>query len=96
MRNFLAFIGLIVVAFVGIGYYMGWYKFALSAGKDGKQHINVEVDTKKMGTDVQSGVEQGGQLVKDKLQKEGGTESPDFVGPPEPKAKPSPNTPTPR
>ena len=81
MRNFLAFVGLIVVAFVGVGYYMGWYKFALSPGKDGKQNISVEVDTKKIGED---GDKLGG-IVKDKLKKEPEPGSPEFVGPPEPK-----------
>ncbi len=83
MRNFLAFVGLIVVAFIGVGYYMGWYKFAMSPGKDGKQNINVEVDTKKIG---EAGDELSG-LVKDKLQKEPEPDSPEFMGPPEPKTK---------
>ena len=59
MRNFLAFVGLIVVGFVGVGYYMGWYKFDLSPGKEGKQHLNVEFDTKKIGTDVEKKFDQG-------------------------------------
>ena len=82
MRNFLAFVGLVVVGFAGAGYYFGWYQFALSPGKDGKQHISVDVDTKKIGDDVQTGVDKGGQLVKDKLKKEEPKE--EFVGPPEP------------
>lgn len=83
MRNFLAFVGLVVVAFVGIGYYMGWYK--LSPGKDGKQ--NVEFDLKKAETDIEKKVGQGGQLIKDNLKKEDATPPEEFVGPPEPKVK---------
>ena|GEM_PF-2089158 len=83
MRNFLAFIGLIVVVAVGAGYYLGWYKFAMTPGKDGKQHITVDVDTKKAVDDVGTGFD---QLIKDKLKKEE-TEKADFVGPPEPKSK---------
>ena len=86
MRNFFAFVGLIVVGFVGVGYYLGWYKFALSPGQDGKQHISVDVDTKKIGSDVEQGAEKGGQFVKDKLKKEPATDN-EFVGPPEPVAK---------
>ncbi len=89
MRNFLAFIGLVVVLFAGLGYHYNWYRFAWSPGKDGKQHINVELDTKKMGDDVQSGLQtgadRGGQFVKDNLKKEIDPASPEFVGPPESK-----------
>jgi hypothetical protein len=86
VRNFLAFIGLVVVGFAGAGYYFGWYKFAMTPGKDGKQHITVDVDTKKAAEDVGTGFDQGGQLIKDKLKKEEPPKD-DFVGPPEPKAK---------
>ena len=89
VRNFLAFVGLVVVGFVGIGYYMGWYKFDLSPGKDGKQNINVEFDTKKIGTDVEKKLDQGSELLKEKLKKENDPASPEFVGPPEPKSKPT-------
>ncbi len=94
MRNFLAFVGLVVVAFVGVGWYLGWYKLAFSAGKDGKQNISVEVDLKKAETDIEKKVGQGGQLIKDNLKKEDATPPEEFVGPLEPKAKV--NTPAPR
>lgn len=86
MRNMLAFIGLVVVAFVGIGYYLGWYQFVWSPGKDGKQNINVQVDTKKIGADVEIGGDKVGQLVKDKLKNQNETDA-EFVGPPDPKTK---------
>ena len=94
MRNFLAFVGLVVVAFVGVGWYLGWYKLAFTPGKDGKQNISVEVDVKKAETDIGKKVEQGGHLIKDNLKKEDATPPEEFVGPPEPKAKV--NSPAPR
>ncbi len=84
MRNFLAFIGLVVVGFAGAGYYFGWYNFALTPGKDGKQHISVDVDTKKAADDVGTGLDNLGRGVSDKLKKEEPPKD-DFVGPPEPK-----------
>ena len=88
MRNLLAFVGLVVVVFAVGGNYLGWYQFQWKPGKDGKQSFNVEVDTNKIGKDVGSGVERGGQLVKDKLQKESADpDSPNFVGPPDPKSE---------
>ena len=88
MRNLLALVGLVVVGFAGVGYYLGWYHFDMSPGKDGKQHISVDVDTKKIGQDAQSGLEKVERGVKDNLKKEGDTEPKtdpkEFVGPPEP------------
>ena len=86
MRNLLALVGLVVVGFVGVGYYLGWYHFSWLPGKDGKQHINVEVDTKKIGADGQKGLDKVGEFTKDKLKNEKAPESSEFVGPPERKA----------
>ena len=52
MRNLLALIGAVVVAFVGLGWYLGWYSFALSPSGDGKQRIQVDVDTNKIAEDA--------------------------------------------
>ena len=86
MRNFLAFVGLVVVLAVGLGYYLGWYKFAMTPGRDGTQHISVDVDTKKATDDLGTGFDKLGQGVKDNLKKEDLPKD-DFVGPPEPKPK---------
>lgn len=51
MRNALALIGLLVLGFVGIGWYMGWYKLSYSHGTDGNLEIKTNVDTKKVGAD---------------------------------------------
>ena len=84
MRNFLAFVGSVVVAAAGAGYYFDWYRFSMIPGKNGKQHITVDVDTQKAVDDVGTGLDKGGQLLKDKLKKEE-AEKAEFVGPPEPK-----------
>ena len=83
MRNLLALVGLVVLGFVGVGYYLNWYHFSWLPGKDGKQQINVEFDTKKIGADGQKGLDQVGEFTKDKLKKETAPESSEFVGPPE-------------
>ncbi len=84
MRNLLALIGLAVVVFLGAGYYFGWYSIDMSKGIDGKQHINLEVDTKKIGTDTKNigekVAEKGGDAV-DNLKKSNGDTHPDLAGP---------------
>ncbi len=83
MRNLLALVGLVVIGFVGVGYYLGWYNYSWLPGKDGKQHISFEVDTKKIGADGQKGLDRVGEFTKEKLKKENVSESTEFVGPPE-------------
>ena len=51
MRNVLALIGLLVIGFVGLGWYMEWYKLSVTRGSDGNLQITTNVDTKKVGSD---------------------------------------------
>jgi hypothetical protein len=51
MRNVLALIGLAVVGFAGVGWYLGWYKLTFSKHTDGNLQIKTDVDTKKVGSD---------------------------------------------
>ncbi|OWK47404.1 hypothetical protein [Fimbriiglobus ruber] len=98
MRNLLALVGLVVVGFCGLGYYLNWYSFAVEPGLDGKQHIQVDVDTKKITTDAKTFGNRVEKVVEN-AQKSNGSElktgTSDFVGPPAPievvPAKPSQN-----
>lgn len=49
MRNLLALVGLAVVGFAVLGWYMGWYKLSFDHGTDGNLQIKADVDTKKVG-----------------------------------------------
>lgn len=51
MRNLLALIGLLILGFVGIGWYMGWYKLSFARDANGNLEIKTNVDTKKVGED---------------------------------------------
>src|SRR5688572_30719851 len=55
VRNLLAFIGLLVVGFGGLGWYLGWYKLNVSRSTDGNLQIQTDVDTKKVNKDVTDG-----------------------------------------
>lgn len=91
MRNVLALIGLVVVVFVGAGWYFGWYKFAVTPTIDGKQQIQVEVDTRKIGEDAKKFGETVNTAVQNAQPKD---EKSSFVGPPAPEGMSKPTPPT--
>lgn len=62
MKNALAFIGAAVVAFLAVGWYLGWYQVSRSPG-DGKQSLHLDINADKISSDVKQGVEKGGDIV---------------------------------
>jgi|ERR1022692_652548 hypothetical protein len=66
MRNILALVGLAVVVFGGLGWYLGWYQLGTTPGADGHRQINVDLNTKKIADDVKKGE----QKVSDVISKE--------------------------
>jgi hypothetical protein len=66
-KNLLALVGLAVVAFVGAGYYLGWYSIGAQADSQGHQQFNIQVDASK----VESDVSKADQKVVKALQKQG-------------------------
>ena len=98
MRNLLALIGLLVVGFLGLGWYLDWYRVAREPGPDGTQRLQVDIDSKKIGADVQHGLRRGSEIL-DELSKEagkaGGKNDPPAAlhGPPAPAALPGPAPP---
>ena len=63
MRNLLALFGLVVVAFLVIGWHQGWYSVKSTPTTPGHNSYNVDINTKKVGTDVQGGVKAGADKV---------------------------------
>ena len=57
MRNLLALFATALLAFAGVGWYLGWYKIERTSAPEGRKAYNVEVDTSKISTDVQRGGE---------------------------------------
>jgi hypothetical protein len=86
MRNLLALIGLAVVGFAGVGWYQGWYVFALQPGANGKQRIQLDVDTHKIAEDAKKLGETVGKTVEAVREKadQPKTGPAEFVGPPVP------------
>lgn len=84
MRNLLALVGLAIVTFFGLGWYLGWYSIALAPGRDGRQTVTLDVDTKKITDDAKKGIEKVEQFRSEQTRP-----SPDFVGPPQPAETPA-------
>jgi hypothetical protein len=63
VRNLLSLVGLVVVVFLGLGWYLNWYSFAVQPGTDGKQRIQVDVDTRKITDDAQRARERVGKVL---------------------------------
>ena len=72
MKNFFALIGLLVVVFVGVGIWQGWFKFAVNS--DNK--VTVEVDGQKAGEDGKRAWEAGKEKLEELKKKDDGGTTP--------------------
>jgi hypothetical protein len=84
VRNLLALIGLLVVAFIGLGWYCGWYTFVISPGTDGRVKFQGDLDTRKIVDDAKKAGETVGNVVQNAPARSDGKA--DFVGPPMPES----------
>src|SRR5689334_2132715 len=57
MRNMLAFLAALVIALIGIGWYLDWFRFTVTPGSDGHRTVTIDVNTKKVSNDVKKGEE---------------------------------------
>lgn len=66
MRNLLALAGLTALLFFGLGWYLGWYKIQNTSAPDGHHHIQIDVDTNKVKSDVNKGENKIHEILTDK------------------------------
>jgi hypothetical protein len=52
MRNLLALAALLLLTFLGLGWYLGWYKVQTAPGANGHREIQIDLDTDKIKGDV--------------------------------------------
>lgn len=84
MRNLLSLVGLVVVVFLGLGWYLGWYTFKVAPGSDGGYQFQGDVKAKKIGEDVNQAREKVGKILTSDP-KAAAVEHPDgLMGPPLP------------
>jgi len=55
LKNLLALVGLVVVAFAGAGWYLGWYSFATQDDANGQHHIKIQVNASQVTSDLSKG-----------------------------------------
>jgi hypothetical protein len=55
MRNLLALGALALLVFLGLGWYLGWYRIQSTPTADGHRQINIDLNTNKIKTDVSKG-----------------------------------------
>ena len=68
MRRLLAVLVLLMVVAVGVGYYLGWFKFS-KGGTDGNSNPGITVDQEKIKADTEKAkkkAQEFGQKVKEK------------------------------
>jgi hypothetical protein len=71
MRNLFALFGAGTIAFVGLGWYLDWYKVSRQPAAAGTQRLSVDLNPDKITGDVRKGIERGGEIV-DKLRENNG------------------------
>jgi hypothetical protein len=52
MRNLLALAAAIVVVFLGLGWYLDWYRIKTSTTGEGHREISIDLNTDRINTDV--------------------------------------------
>jgi hypothetical protein len=63
MRNILALIGAATLAFLAVGWYLGWYQVSALPSPNGTQSLHVDINSGKITEDVKKGVEKGAVIV---------------------------------
>lgn len=71
MKNLLALVGLAVVLFAGLGWYLGWYKLSVAKTDDGKLQIKADVDAQKVRDDSGSFFKNAAEVIGKKLENSG-------------------------
>lgn len=71
MKNLFALIGVLVVGAGAAGWYLGWYKVAVTKKSDGDLEIQTNVDTQKLSGDSSAFFQKVGQMVSEKVQQSG-------------------------
>jgi hypothetical protein len=57
MRNLLAFVAALCLTVVISGWYLGWYTVESPPAPQGRRNVNIEINTVKIGEDIQRGSE---------------------------------------
>ena len=71
MRNMLALFAAALLTIVGAGWYLGWYKVrSQPASVPGQHSVQIDIDTHKIGEDLQKGEKKIQQMIENKTKDE--------------------------
>jgi hypothetical protein len=71
MRNLLALLGAALVTFLLVGWYLDWYHITPKAGASpGHNGVEIDVNSKKIGDDVNKGIKAGEEKLHELTNKE--------------------------
>lgn len=62
MRNLFALVGAGTIAFVGLGWYLDWYRLSRQPSPAGTQQVRVDLNPDKTYEDVRKGIERVGEF----------------------------------
>jgi hypothetical protein len=65
MRNLLALLAVALITLVALGWYLDWYKISNTPANGGHRQVNIDLNTPKIGHDV----EKGGEKIRKMLEK---------------------------
>jgi hypothetical protein len=88
MRNLLAFFAAMLLMFLGVGWYLGWYKVQSAPAPPGHRAVNIDVHTDKISEDVRKGKEKLSNALESGQHDESGKHAEtNKMGPMKPAAK---------
>lgn len=70
MKNMLAFLAAVLIGFLGVGWYLGWYTFKPVSSSGGSHSFNVNIDSAKIKSDIAKGVQKGEEKLHDVLDRD--------------------------
>jgi len=70
MRNLLALSAAALLTFLGVGWYLDWYKVKSDPAPHGHHNVHIDINGSKIVEDVQKGVEKGEEKLQGALEKE--------------------------
>ncbi len=70
MRNLLALLAAATLTFAGVGWYLGWYTVESTSAAAGHHKVHIDIDGRKMTTDLRKGEEKLQEALDKNLKEE--------------------------
>jgi hypothetical protein len=70
MRNLLAFLAAAVLTFLGLGWYLDWYRISSVPEAGGHRKVEIDLNTPKISADVEKGEEKVRKMLEKNSKKD--------------------------